>query len=319
MKNPLFLFLLLSLFSFFAKAQNLVPNPSFEDTVHCPTNQGQVVNAKGWWSVCQTPDYFNECAPNGNLANVPNTLFGHKFPSSGHAFIGGQQYFTSLTREIIGTKLDTSLTIGQRYYCKMKVSIANGGLLGASGFCNNFGMKFTIDAFSQANPIAINNFAQIVDTTIIRDTVGWTLIQGSFVADSAYKYLSIGNFFDNAHTDTDRILNGWLRVYYCVDEVSVCTDSTCLKTVGGIANISSDNSVSVYPNPANTEINIKTNGIQIEQIEIFNALGQNEKTIFHPPIQTITTLDVSQLNIGIHLLKIKTKEGNYSKKIKIIH
>jgi hypothetical protein len=70
-------------------SQNLLPNPSFEDTVHCPTNQGQVVNAKGWWSVRATPDYYNECVANGNLVSVPNTMFGHKYPATGHAFMGG--------------------------------------------------------------------------------------------------------------------------------------------------------------------------------------------------------------------------------------
>jgi hypothetical protein len=200
----------------------------------------------------------------------------------------------------------------------MKVSIGKGGLQGASGYCNNFGMKFTKDSFYQIFPISINNFSQIVDTTIIRDTSGWVTIKGSFVADSAYKYLSIGNFYDDAHTDTIQTISGGVRVYYFVDDVSVCSDSTCLKNVGGIVNVSNDNSISIYPNPSNAEINIK-NTTQIEQIEIFNALGQTEKIIFHPPIQSVYTIDVRQLINGIHLLKIKTNEGIFSKKINIIH
>ena len=57
-------------------AQNLVPNPSFEDTVHCPVpplGTGLIQDAVGWINLGFTPDYYNPCAntlwpPNG----VPN-------------------------------------------------------------------------------------------------------------------------------------------------------------------------------------------------------------------------------------------------------
>jgi hypothetical protein len=41
---------------FSGEAQNLVPNPSFEDTIHCPTDYGYITQAKEW---------FNPTTPNG--------------------------------------------------------------------------------------------------------------------------------------------------------------------------------------------------------------------------------------------------------------
>ena len=39
-------------------AQNLVPNPSFEDTLRCPNAVNQVDSAVGWIAYKGSPDYF---------------------------------------------------------------------------------------------------------------------------------------------------------------------------------------------------------------------------------------------------------------------
>ena len=48
-------------FNLSLSAQNLAPNPSFEDTVMCPNLGGQVDRAKFWYTVQNTPDYFHSC------------------------------------------------------------------------------------------------------------------------------------------------------------------------------------------------------------------------------------------------------------------
>ena len=49
-----------------AQAQNLVPNPSFEEYTECPWNFGQWANVVDWTSPYTTSaDYFNICAGNG--------------------------------------------------------------------------------------------------------------------------------------------------------------------------------------------------------------------------------------------------------------
>jgi hypothetical protein len=65
-----------------------------------------------------------------------------------------------------------------------------------------------------------------------------------------------------------------------------------------------DQSISVYPNPANDILHIMMpTTIQLEKVEIFNTLGQivGQKTEHD--------FSISELASGIHLLKITTSEG----------
>ena len=66
-------------------SQNLVPNSSFEDTVHCPTSTNQVFN---WSNPTQCfPDYFNSCSvADGNAVHVPNNIWGNQNAHSGVAY-----------------------------------------------------------------------------------------------------------------------------------------------------------------------------------------------------------------------------------------
>lgn len=45
----------------YTKAQNLVPNPSFEQISTCPSSLAQLQLATGWISI-ESPDLFSTCA-----------------------------------------------------------------------------------------------------------------------------------------------------------------------------------------------------------------------------------------------------------------
>ena len=65
-----------------------------------------------------------------------------------------------------------------------------------------------------------------------------------------------------------------------------------------------EQTISVYPNPANDELHIMMpTSVQLEKVEIFNTLGQliGKKTDHD--------FSISELASGIHLLKITTSEG----------
>lgn len=64
MKKFLLLFSLFFFhFSLFTcSAQNLVPNPSFEEYDTCPTNQQQIQHAIGWSAYRAMINYYNACA-----------------------------------------------------------------------------------------------------------------------------------------------------------------------------------------------------------------------------------------------------------------
>src|SRR5437762_305023 len=103
MKKTTFLFFFTSCF---AHAQNLVQNPSFEDTVSCPNAFDQMYRAAGWSSFRGTPDYFNGCAQNTSTS-VPVNTWGYQptYDGNAYAFCLTFNYFPGNLREYIGSEL----------------------------------------------------------------------------------------------------------------------------------------------------------------------------------------------------------------------
>jgi hypothetical protein len=54
----IFLFLI-NVFTIIAFGQNLVMNPSFEIYSQCPDNAFQIDYSTNWYSLKESPDYFN--------------------------------------------------------------------------------------------------------------------------------------------------------------------------------------------------------------------------------------------------------------------
>src|ERR1700761_534549 len=107
--------------AFVLNAQNLVPNPSFEDTVHCPTTIGQLQYAQHWINPTQgTPDYYNACSSsNGNAVHVPNNSFGSQIAMAGSAYGGFYAFnkpFPNSFKEYIEIELLSSLLASHKYY-----------------------------------------------------------------------------------------------------------------------------------------------------------------------------------------------------------
>jgi hypothetical protein len=88
MRLPLAAFLLV--FAATLSAQNLIPNPGFEDLKKCPKGLGQIDRARGWSSPNKgTPDYFNSCyTKDFETAGVPNNFFGTRNAQEGHGYAG---------------------------------------------------------------------------------------------------------------------------------------------------------------------------------------------------------------------------------------
>ena len=152
------------------QAQNLVPNPSFEDTVSCPTLLGQVTKARYWVDVLNTPDYFHECCTVSDLT-IPSNTFGYQYPATGSAYMGGNVYDMIDTnyREMIGTYLTEPLVIGTKYYVTFKVSFSAGIYQAVNIAVNKIGILFATENWQNETPI--NNFCQIYSDSIVTDSV----------------------------------------------------------------------------------------------------------------------------------------------------
>lgn len=288
-------------------------NPSFEDTVACPNAMAQVANAVGWSSFRDTPDYFNTCGTGGS--NVPSNTQGYQYAHTGNSYCGSIIFARlGFYREIIGSQLLSPLVVGQKYsvsfYANLTIKPPNHAF-GA----NKLGAKFSTilyDAFT--NQMPINNIAPLHYDTIITDTANWTFISGSFIADSAYNYIAIGNFFDDVNTDTIRLGGGALPIYayYYIDDIYVAVDSSG----EGVNEFNIDNYFSVYPNPTAGAFTITTDEATIKNIEVINVLGEKVQGL---NVFTHTgTIDLSSQPDGIYFVRVNTEKEMLSRKVVVV-
>ncbi len=94
--------------------------------------------------------------------------------------------------------------------------------------------------------------------------------------------------------------------------VSVMHANGCAKsdsaTVNSQLSVSELNSgISVYPNPANSKIQISTSDAEMSEVQIFDAIGQ--LVTRYEVTGTKNTLDISKLSKGVYQLKVLTSKG----------
>ena len=291
----------------FCEGQNLAPNPSFEDTVACPQQTGDVEKAQFWNKCYNSPDYFNACSTTPYIGVPNNTWFGYQFPHTGNAYMGEFCYNIGAPwyREIIGAPLTQTLTIGTKYF--LSVYISRAELFEWAS--DHFGFRFSTVPFVQGtNPVNLGNFSHYFSPNIISDTIGWTKISGSFVADSAYSYIMIGNFYNNTITNHIQIGGGGGGgfSYYYIDDVCVSTDSlTCNSTVG-INEVKNNDELVLFPNPFSDKINITAK--LTEQLEV-SLYDVTSRKIFSQSFINSTTINTEQLAKGIYIYEVKNKSG----------
>ena len=100
--------------------------------------------------------------------------------------------------------------------------------------------------------------------------------------------------------------NGELQ--YMADDITNCSNP-----FAGLDDISlEDNSITLYPNPTNTEVNISSENI-INSIEIYNSLGQS---VYYSVVNSMEkTIDISSFVNGVYILGVNTENGVIRKKI----
>lgn len=310
---------------------NLCPNFSFEQRDSCPTVGDQIQFALDWVKISEvntTPDYYNICSLSSSMG-VPKSFLLYQEDSRNCGAYSGLVswvYTGNSDREHIGVSLTQPLVIGQKYFLSFKTVLggANDGFYYFDTPANNIGMRLSTVAYSTSNPAPIDNFAHLRATSIISDTANWVRISGSIIADSAYNFLMLGNFYDDANTDTITLncgncINNYS--YFLIDDVCVSTDSTlcnggidALPCTVSIKENSFINSISIFPNPANNFVAISSDLQNAFDIELYNTVGlllYAEENLNTNNLK----LDISQYNNGLLFIKIKSQNNQLMYKL----
>ncbi len=219
---------ILLFFTHIGFAQNLVPNPSFEDTVACPSSYNQLYNCYNWFKgLYSSVDYYSNCAEPTSNVSIPKNLIGFQNPISGIAYVGYYVYSEQINnfREYIGVILKKKLINNKIYKIEFYVSLSNSSQFAIQ----DFGIYFSKDSLTtlcNSTNSLMDCLSPIIEnsaTTLFDDTLNWMKFSNTFIANGNEKYLYIGNFKSDLNINFFKVYPNGLypNSYYYIDDVSL--------------------------------------------------------------------------------------------------
>ncbi|HRD53362.1 MAG TPA: T9SS type A sorting domain-containing protein [Flavobacteriales bacterium] len=155
-------------------------------------------------------------------------------------------------------------------------------------------------------------YAHVYGTDVVEDTLGWTVISGSFLADSAYRYVVVGNFFSDEETNwslMDPNGTGYLAYYY-IDEVCVSRDPLYCAQQAGIDGAASD-LFRVWSDPSAGSLHVAgLQGSGVLNLWVVDAVGR-----LVVPQQAVGATDVWSINTstwasGVYIVAAERSNGS---------
>lgn len=230
-KSVSYIKILFFLFSIPLFSQNLVQNPSFENTKRCSEIIGAFDhNVINWTSpTFGTSDLFNSCTK--GQVGIPYNYNGLQQPKDGNNYAGFYLHSDDNYREYVQVELSKKLEKGKKYKVSFFVSLAEN---------SDFAIK-NIDYLLSANELSTSIFREMSERQLIKNNVRnfkihkiendryydnkstWTMLFSEFTAQGNEKYLTIGNFLKNSKTEKFLVSNKNRNnmSYYYIDLVSL--------------------------------------------------------------------------------------------------
>ena len=228
---------------------NYVMNPSLEQYTNCPDKGDEINYAIHWTSLdsgWSAPDwvhdpygvteYCNACAAISSGVGVPYGSLFHCYPRTGNGMAQVQMFENSTStdpymRDYLQGHLCKPLIADQAYCVTFYVNLE----IGSVNAVNHIGAYFdngTIDTTHHFGLIQTQYTPQIIENSIIKDSINWVKVQGTFTSIGTEKYITIGNFTDSSHTSIYPLYDTTLGIaygaytWYLVDDISVIASNT---------------------------------------------------------------------------------------------
>jgi len=296
---------------------NLVPNPGFENFYPNDTfcNAGPVIATPPWIDPTGgSPDCFKTCCIHQPNYLIPQNIFGYQYPNSGIGYAGlchNEAKLLPNFREYIQVKLSESLKANKKYLVEFFVNLSDSSCYAS----DDMGMYLSDTAVYHSGAMdysPLNYEPQIKNKqgNIITDKENWTLISGIYTAHGGEQYITIGNFYDDANTDTlfvgGAVAQGKYSYYY-IDDVSVvlCEDTKMCDTTGINENSEKKTEIRIYPNPANNQLTIEFPSYSANNKTTIELFDINGKLLNNLSIQgNKTQINLNEFPAGIYVVKV---------------
>lgn len=191
-----------------AIAQNLIPNPGFE-FISTPSKSkfpGNIEKAAPWFPAgVGSPD----------LIHSKEKINGQQAAAEGQNYTGIILYDADNKdfREYLEVKFISTLEAGKEYCLRFKASVGDESWV----FTDELGLKFSSDSI-RSNDWNVIDQAPTFKTRkyeTLSDTAGWMNFEFTFIANGTERFLTIGNFRNDASTLIRPARKDvWLRLSY---------------------------------------------------------------------------------------------------------
>jgi hypothetical protein len=227
-KHYVFAALLIPFLSFSQNIGNYVNNGSFEDLYDCQL-PNPLTKARYWRGIDSSgpmPRVFSTCP---GFLNVPLNAYTYQWPKSGEVYAGATFFCLPAScqnsnRLYLRNRLKQNLQHGKTYCVSFYVNICENSTYGMDGFGAYF-EDDQLDTITKTN-IPLTYLSPQVENpanNVITDTLNWTVITGTFIANGHEKHLVIGNFKPDSAIDTVLINSTHLPAVFTdvvIDDVS---------------------------------------------------------------------------------------------------
>ncbi len=302
-------------------SQNLIPNPSFEDTLRKRTPNYALRN---WTSPnLGSPDYltpFND-STRTFPRTAPSNYLGYQTAKEGKAYVGlrinSDSMYDMILREYVQVKLKRQLIKDSTYCFQIFVSLADSMHYASK---DQLGVYFSRSAVTTTSVEAMPYIPQLIvsPNNYIDDKTNWMQFDLSYTANGRKDYITIGNFKDSSSVDTLNVGGGgnkleYYGTYYYIDNLYLGDCDSVPKQSTRLINLEKAAQPRIYPNPTNGTLQI-TSEEALKELMVFDVQGRlvQRKQLFSKGDQALSI----EGKPGLYFLQIWTQKGNrYTEKV----
>ena len=293
-------------------SQNLVPNPSFEDTIMLSNGQPGLDT---WLNTPGSPDYFSPYyQPPFEAHRPPDNLRGYEHAYDGVAYFGFGVVDLRIVRdkEYMQTELLDTLIAGRKYEVEFYLSLADSFHLALAPEDIQVAFRQDLIPDDSGNIVRRLSPAYASDTAWdATNKVGWEKFHYTYTALGNESVIVIGCFKDNSQNTITNVGNGgelnFFRKgsYYFIDKISVQAKDTTI----GLKENTLKTQIKLYPNPAKERFYVAYSGSKpLNHFRLYNLSG---KLVSFERRRTndLHEFAIGHLPVGMYLLEVENTAG----------